>query len=276
MKIEAMFYSQNDYRSAIELALEKLNRNEVVYTRKLLSEKIKIQSSYFTKVMKGEASFNSDQLYVLCQTIQLDTVKRNFLLLLLELEKSTVEGRRKELLTEIEKIRQDKFKTEHAINIPPIMSPKESEILYFSNPWNQIIHAFLMTESFCQKTESIRPKIGVSEKIFNNVMENLKKIGLISDDGGVVKVTQKQIHLSQDSELFHLWKNAIKVLGNSKKLSMDDSESYSFSAVFCAPEDAHNGIKTLFLEFLTKAQEQANKGKATDVFQMNFDLFPWS
>ncbi len=90
------------YRKAIEEMVEIRKKLPGKYTLRKLAENAGLQASFLTNVLKGRFDFNADQLFAVAHELGLAPVEREYLMLLLEHERSIHKPRRTELKNKID------------------------------------------------------------------------------------------------------------------------------------------------------------------------------
>ncbi len=82
-------YSYLEYRPALAERLVRQKNQPGGVTMAKLAEKIPVQPSYLTNVVKERAHFNADQLHTLCELLGYTAEEIRYLTLLLEHERSS-------------------------------------------------------------------------------------------------------------------------------------------------------------------------------------------
>jgi transcriptional regulator with XRE-family HTH domain len=87
-------YQFNSYTDALLEAVSLKKQVDPKWTMAQLAEASGMQPSYVTNVLKGRGDFNSEQLFRVCERLDLDLEMTDFLTLLLELKKTTYPKRK--------------------------------------------------------------------------------------------------------------------------------------------------------------------------------------
>ncbi len=87
-------YIYQNYRLYIRAAIENAKRSGADLNYSRLAKSIGVQKSYLSQVLAGKCHLNSDQLFKAAMTLKLTTDECEFLVLLLELEKTSIVERR--------------------------------------------------------------------------------------------------------------------------------------------------------------------------------------
>lgn len=87
-------YAYQSYRTFIRDAIEGAKRVNTGMNYSQLAKAVGVQKSYLSQVLAGKCHLNSDQLFKAAKCLGLDLEESEFLILLLEQEKTTIEERR--------------------------------------------------------------------------------------------------------------------------------------------------------------------------------------
>ena len=101
-------FNESSYRKIISTFIEERKKINSSITYQALSESIRIQKSYLSKVINGRADFNSDQLFMASKFLDLNVEQTEYLQLLLEFEKSGYPERKGFLKNKIKDIQEEK------------------------------------------------------------------------------------------------------------------------------------------------------------------------
>lgn len=100
-------YQFHDYRAFFRARYEWLKNSKPAFSARYFAKRAGIRSpSYFFMVVNGTRSLSRDMAIKFANGLDLDGNERDFLMLLVELEKGTSESRKYEILEELERIRQ--------------------------------------------------------------------------------------------------------------------------------------------------------------------------
>jgi hypothetical protein len=58
--------------------------------------------------------------------------------------------------------------------------------------------------------------------------------------------------------------------------ALDEHQDYSFAVLFSSGPQTAKDIQSLFLEFLKKVEAMEDKSEKTSVYQMSFEISPWT
>lgn len=99
---------------------------------------------------------------------------------------------------------------------------------------------------------------------------------IIEVNEGEIKVVVKSMHLPRDSGLVSPHHQLLAQLGLYRKNRLSPNKKKAFSVTFAMDNKSRKKIEEEFNIFIAKVREISIAGKKSDIYQLNFDLFPWS
>ncbi len=274
-------FLETDYRKIINTIVDERKKINPSTTFQSLADSIRIQKSYLSKVINGHADFNADQLFMTARFLDLNQEQTNYLQLLLELERSIYPERRETLQKEIEAIQEEKRDSKNALNIrvkDMEASEYDASIFaeYYMDPLIQLVHITLTAARFRKDPTLIREHLNIKEKKFSEILNKLVKMELIEMKDGEISILERNLHLPKDSRLAFPNQVFLRQRGLERCRELSPKDRTMFMATFSSNPKAAKKIKDKFNEFLKEAQKISSEGKASDCYQLSFDLFPWT
>ncbi|MGE0615738.1 MAG: TIGR02147 family protein [Bacteriovoracia bacterium] len=269
-------FSYVSYREVIEAFVIERKALDRKYSFQNLAAACRIQKTYLSRVIKGKAELNSDQLYLAADFMELDENEREYFSLLLEFARTGLKVRRDQLRVRIQAIQAQHRESHEHLEATPVRLATDALGEYYLDPLHQIIHICLTIKRYQDDlvklaTDLERPLARVRATVMK-----LEKMGLAEKKGASWRAIQKEIHLVKESPVYPAWRNQLRLLSLQRLQAVEtDEQSYSFSVVFSSDMKTRNQVHAAFLEFL-KATERKVKGTEPEhTFQLNFDLFKW-
>lgn len=268
-------YKHLKYRSALSEIIETRRNLPGKFTLRRLAEDSSLQASFLTNVLKGRFDFNSDQIFALCGALQLSESEREYLLLLLEHERSVFKPRKDELKKRIENIRKENQKTENHLTLKAVELSSDAQARYYLDPFAQLALVYLNLPPYNKQPEKLGVTLGLSQTHLGEILKILVTIGYVERQGSSYRVLAKDRHLPKRNPLSgpHLALFRLKSIDQLQRLSAD--QAYSHSVTFTGTEETKDALSDAYLNFLKKAEGIVKPARSEKVFQMNFDLFPW-
>ena len=266
-------FRYENYKSFLKDALEIKKKRDPSLSFARLAEAAKIQRSYLSQVLNGAPHLSGDQLYLIAQCLGLAHPETDYLLLLLEIDRSTVEERKHELTARRKSLQAKSLKTENYLSREPNPVSAKSLTRYYCDPLIPIVHLFLTVPKYRKAPADLASRLGASAAQIAHALSVLEECELIRFDEKGLQVLRPFLHLEKESPLakvngsfFRL--KAIEAL--QRERSADD---YFFTATFSATDALRLEIKEHFLAFLKRRSREIESCPSEQVFQMNFDLF---
>lgn len=268
-----------EYNSIQELIEQYISDNKALgikVTYQGLSESMRIQKSYLSKVMKKDAYLSKDQLFLLSKTMKLSSEERDYLFLLADRDKVAITELQNELSKKIKELQNKNTKSENYLKKETIKLNKEELNKYYLTPENQLIHLALGIIKFQNKPELLIDVFNVSTKQFKASISLLKELKLIEVKNDKIKILKSNLHLSKDSIYFQGWLNQLKLKSIEHLKKVDSENKYNFTVTYSCSKNDQEKIRLEFMKYLKKVESIVKKSEAKSLYQMNFDLFKWT
>jgi hypothetical protein len=262
-------------RRILELKKEKLGMD---FSYRRLAEACQIQKTYLSRALSVgcKTHLSSDQIYLASQFLGLGKDEIEFLILLSDIEKCLVLERKKDLQKKLETIRAKNLKTENNLPLKEVALGELELSEFYIDPLLQIVQMFLTISRYAKNPERIAAELDLHSDIFNEKIKKLESMKLIRIEDKRITVQKAKLHLSNDSSFINAYRGQMRLsaLEHMKRISKGDY--YSFSALFSATSEVKNEIHHAFMKFLKETQKLVDSSESKEVFQINFDLLPWT
>ncbi|MGZ3779719.1 MAG: TIGR02147 family protein [Pseudobdellovibrionaceae bacterium] len=270
-------YRHLDYRKTILDLIKNKKKQQPNFTASYLAGKIGVQKAYVSKVLTGQRDFNSDQIYLIAKEFQLQSEETEYLLLLLEYERTGIQARKQDLQDQIAAIQFQQRKMNKHIKrkvITPLVDTSQLE--YYLEPMTLIVHNFLKIPKYQKSISSLSNKLGISPHELKSIIERLSRLGLIEQQkDSSWKVNTENIHLSRESPLCGPHLNLFKIFANQHIMKIPVTKRFSYSSTIRANEATKNLIHEKLLALLKDLEPLIEKAPEESVYELSFDLFPW-
>lgn len=268
-------FQYESYREAIQSLLQKKKAQHSSLTLSSLAQGCLIQPSYLTNVLKGRADLNSDQLYRLGEQLSLNQEETEFLLLLLEIQKTQHEKRRRELRERIQKTRSKQLRAEKNISAKSVTLSVEQTEKYYLDPYVQLVHIYLTIPTGKKTLHDLAGKFSVSSLRMQQVLNVLEEVNCIRKRGSRYEIISEGKHLARESVLLKPHQQLLRLKGLEQLQALPPEQIYSFSATISTSPEVRTKIQGEFLKFLKIIEKMVRESEAEKLYQVNFDLFPW-
>jgi uncharacterized protein (TIGR02147 family) len=262
------------YRTIIKNLVTQRRKINPSITYQDLSQYMRVTKSHLSRVIHGHAELNYDQLYLLCRYFDLKADECEYLRLLLELERTALAERRKQLQSLIKETQREKMQTKRHISAGPV--PESNMMSYYLDPLHQIVHVAFAIPRYQRDPRLLGDDLGLSWTLMERIIKQLEEMHLIQSDQNGVRLLVEDLHLPRESVFYRPWINQVKLMSLQRLQQNEGKDAYAFSVTFSADDDSRKQILGRFLDFL-KSTEQKVKGAAQEnVYQMSFELFSWT
>lgn len=273
-------YQITDYREIIRYLVEERKKSESKFGFHKLSEAANIQKPYISKVLKGNANLNSDQMYAIAKCLRQSKEETEYILLCLEYDRTVFPDRKKDLKDRIRQIAtesQDSSKHLKAKSLDT-SDPNSTISKYYLDPLNQIIHSALTIPYYSINPLILSKHLHINNTRLHDIIQFLKRENLLEEIDGKLIPKNRNLHLPRSSPLYNTWRNQLKLLAMQRiNDQQEQSDTYSFNVIFTGNENTRNNIHNKFMEFLQYCESEVKNSTSIEkIFQMSFDLFPWT
>ncbi|MBT3983458.1 MAG: DUF4423 domain-containing protein [Bacteriovoracaceae bacterium] len=270
--MEFRVYNHLDYREII-INLCKIRG----ISNKSLASSAHIHTSYFSRVMGGNADFSGDQLYLIGRDLSLDNEELQFFLMLGEHGRSGNVSHKNYVHSKIEAIQKEKLKIKNTSKYEfneKLDSIRTQE--FYTESTTAKILMLLTIKKYCDNPLLIAKRIFISENKLKRELEKLEKMQLIEIGNPKIIVIKPFVQLEPFSPMAQIndlnWRQE-----SIFKISRRDENptDYHFSATFSSNEEVKVKARDLFKEFVNDVQNFARdqKGAIDDVYHIGFDLY---
>ena len=266
-----------DYRKELKRLLKSKKKLKPYITLQKMASHIGVQSPYLSKVLSEHSHMNQDQLYLACDYLGLDEEESRILFLMHSYSRSVVPIRKTEIAEELEGALRKRLRTEKFLEAKEPDPAAESWQEFFLDPYLQIVHRALDIKKF-QRNPQLLVKEGlVSESKLAEVLEKLTKMGLVYTNKKEHYLSRENtLYLKRSSPLLRPQQNMLKLMGLQKLQMATTDQAYSYAMVFSSNVEVKQEIQKKFMQFLKEAGELIDNGGEEELYQFNFELFPWT
>ncbi len=262
-----------DYRENLKhYLLEKKQTFGKAFSHKGMAEHCRVQKTYLSTALGGKGHLNEDQVFLACDYLNLSDVDREEVETQHKIERSVSSSRVSLLKNKLKKLRATKEKSESHIDVQ--VADQNSE-KYFFDPNTMLAHMFLTVESYRLQPKEIQKALDLSDKQFAQTCQILEELNIIKVKDGKYLVLKDDIHLPSTSPICKIHQRLMRLKSLERQAKCESSESYSLSITFSSDEGSRQWVKEEFFKFLKKVKKKVGASDEKEVYQMNFDLFPW-
>jgi hypothetical protein len=266
-------YSFDSYRDFLKYTLSQRKKANSKHSFAWFAGRIGVQRSYLSRVLNRFAALNSDQLYLGCRALHFSAEERDFLFLLLELERSAVEDRKQELIAERNRIQAKHNKAEGHLKKRKMVSVRNDDVSeYYLQPLCPLVHMYLTIPRYLAQPTLLREVLGLNAKSLAHVLSVLETCGILRVDGDRYILLETKLHTS-NSTLSRAFSTQFRVKAIEAQQKIGNDEDYFFTSSFTATPEVRDEIRKKFLNFLAWVSDRVEDSEPEEVFCFNFDLF---
>lgn len=269
-------YKHLDYRLALKTSLEELKPIKKSATLQNMAEYCRVQKTYLSKVLNHGGNLNSDQLYLACDYLKLNSKQTEYVQLLHNFDQCSVDKRKKEILQKVHAIQKEHQTTHAHINVKTEDLKIDAINEYYSDPYHQLIHMFLTIERFRKDLKLIADKTKLPADKVQYYVEQLQKMQIITYSEGKIKILQDNLHLPANSSLMKAYRSLTRLQALELINRLPAEDAYTFTVAFSTDKETKEKIHQKFLDFLKDTQKLVGKSKEEELYQINFDFLKWS
>lgn len=274
-------YQQTDYRKALRDILDERKRADASLSFASYADAIGVQKTFVSKVLGGNAHLSDDQLYLTFNYLNLSKDESSYFRLLYDYARSGLHNRKKEILSEIRKIqeekRQLKLHTQSEVQMP---ATNEDLSEYYLDPLNLIVHAFLSIPKFSLNPALVADSLEIPIEMLNLILERLKRLKIIEYTklGGKTTVLRYALHLDVNSVYCKPHQQLFRLKSAEQIAKLSPDQRFVYSLTFSADHEIKGQIQEMYLEYMKKVEKMLDSKVSSEdvVYQINFDLFPWA
>lgn len=270
-------FAISSYKEVIRDAVleRKALQGGVQFSFQGVARACKLQKTYFSRVLNGDAHLNPDQLQMVMDHLGFSDEEQDYVSLLHAYERATYKTLRRRLERRIEASRARNLRTDKVLKDAEIRGLADTAMSYFLQPNLQILHLMLTIPRFAQDLNLTRNSLGLSSELFDVMLRELESLGFIERSRTQANVLRDNLHLSFDSPCIKPYHTMMRMKAVEGITNSSSGNPYAYSLFFSANEEARAKLQDAFFTFLKRAQSLIQAAPSERVYQMGFDLLSW-
>lgn len=271
-----------DYREKIDEHVNNAKKMNSKFNYSFFAEKAGVQNTYFSRVLKLEAHLNSDQIFLLCEALNLKPEEQEYLVLLHEYDRSIVVKRKSLLKTRIKEIEQEFARVEEYLKAEFVTPENHTDLAkYYLNPLNTIIHICLTVPHYNKNPNRIAEALKIEDSALKGALQLLTDLKMIepadkNSGEGQFRILQSALQLSKTSLYTDPHQTLMRYKSQDRISNLPIEKRKGFAVTFSADPATQKEIHKEFLNFISKIEKLVRNAPAEEVYQLNFDIFPWT
>ena len=266
--MDELFEYSNYVQYLNDLAKDQKARGR---TKADLAKRLGCQAAYLSQVLGGKVHLTEEHILRLCESLEFDEIKTEFLLLLLRLAKAGSPNLKKYLLNRREQLRRASEELEDHLPAEKRHATDEAGLYYTSSILASLIHVATSCEDF-QIASSIAKRFSVDQKIVDQHLHQLEKFKMVEFREGRWIYSGTSLHFSKGSPLETQMQLARRLLALNQ-VSVRQETDLHYSVVFSSDQETFSKLRKLFLSAIEKMHKQVEPTPGEEVFAVCLDLF---
>lgn len=258
----------DNYRSIIREIVEAraAKKDGMSFTK--LANVCRIQRSYLSQVINLKNHFSNDQLYSICEALELPKPQRDYLLLLSEYERCRNTERKDYLLQKIHKLKQVESKS--ASGMSEALRAALDD--YFCDPWAEIILNFFRIEHYAKNSHEVREVLGITRRRWEIVMKTLRDCQFVVDGPDRILTPQGFPVPEENSPADRIRHIMARMRVAQQKLKQRYIDDFLYNLWYTTTRDSKKKLKINQLHLLQRIHEEARHAKQEKIYQLTLDV----
>jgi uncharacterized protein (TIGR02147 family) len=272
-------FRYSNFREILKQLVAQKKQTSGDFNFSMLATVLGVQKTYLSKVMGGFGQLSTDQVYALAENFSLTKDEHDYLILLIECERTGLAKRKQFLERRIAAIQAEHRNTKKNLKAKfSEDSIADARAEYYLDPFMTIAHLFLTLPSYGGDSKKVAQRLKFSDFYSKKIFSALERIGIIEklNTPGFYRVVEDHLHLSSESLLSTPYHALFRMASLQQLMKISPEERFAFSVTFSADNETKKIIHEAFLKFLREIEPAVKAAPIESVYQLNFDLFPWS
>ncbi len=257
----------SNYRDVIKVWIESQSTRG---PRNQLAQAAKCSPSWITRVLNGSVQMTSDQVYGISTVMHLDEGQTDYLLLLVENERTSSLEYKRRIERKIQEAKKKWADLNSSLKEESTLS-REDNIIYYSSWIPSIVHVACMIKPLT--LSEIAKLTRLSEPTIAKVLSELKEMRLVNVQGVRWASTGRSVHLPAEGRMANLahihWRSrTIQALSEVEKAGLH------YSAVHCLAKKDIEIIQAALKKAILGARKTIENSPSETLAIFCLDWFP--
>lgn len=238
--------------------------------KKSLAEAASCQPSYFSLVLKGDAHLTLEQSENLCRYLRLNVEETDYFILLVSHARAGTRELKAYFKTKLKQIREANENLGQRIQDVEVMSDADGAVYYSS--WMYLAIHIATSVPDLQSDRAIAERLHVSVDAVQRALQFLRRLGLVENEGGNWRSTNRQFHLPRESQFVSLHH------GNWRRRAVDNAflqnaEDLHYTGVSSIARQDIEVLRARILELIDESRTIIGPSKEEELICFSVDLF---
>lgn len=269
-----LIYDYTDYKEALSDKVTLLKKTKSKYSIRYLSEVLKIQYTFLSKVLNSETHhLNEDQVFLAGQALEFLHDEIDYLLLLRSYAATDNTNRKNFLFQRISTLQKQK---NLSVDVAQAQrSHLSDDLSYLMDDQFILIHVALWIKEIQKNPLLLTQYLGIDSSKVKNCLILLDRMGQIEYDQNnhkIIKIQNTRTHFGKDHPLTRTHQFLMKTFLNQKSLTQVEEKKENLFFTFTTDQSGFEKIKLQIKEFASSIQKTTFDGKHKGVYQLNIDF----
>lgn len=257
-------FQYKDYKTFLRAVAEKGERGIL----RRMAEAAGCQNSYLSQSLKSHVNLTSDHLCGIAHFLKLSESELEYLLLLLEKEKSLSPSYQIYLDKKINQLQNKSKKISTRVSDT---EKKKTRLKYYSAWYYSAVHIASSIESL-RVPDDFAKFLGLPKILVSSTLRELEKWGMVQYKGGKWNfVNHSSAHLPDDSELNRM--NHLNWRFKSLSTSLNPDEDLHYSSVFTISKEDGEALRNMLMKFIEDQRGLIKKSGTETMYSFCCDFF---
>lgn len=264
-----VLFKQKNYREIIRELVEarSAKKDGISFTK--LANVCRIQRSYLSQVMNLKHHLSNDQLYAICEALELPQSQCQYLILLSEFERCKNPERKAYLQQKIQKAHDS-----DAAQGVDSMSEAQRDALddYFCDPMAEVVLNFFRLETYARNPTKVREILGMTTQRWQDVMKTLRDCQFIVESGGRI-LTPKGFPVPEENSPADRIRHIMaRMRVAQQKLRQRNIDDFLYNSWYTTNREAKKQLKISQLHLLRRIYEESKNTRQEKIYQLTLDV----
>lgn len=268
----------NDYRQVIKKLIDEKKSKDSSITYASFAEVIGVQKTFVSKVLKELAHFSDDHLHLAFEYFQFNDIETQYMKLLYDHNRSGLNKRKSKLMKEISRI-QEEQRQFHVHTRAEMQKPELTTEMaeYYLDPLNLIVHAHMGIPKYQNQPSLLSNALGISQEQLQTCLQTLQRLKIVQAQGKKIIPMKEALHLDVRSMFCKPHQMLFRIRSQERLMDLTPESRFMLSTTFSGTEEMKAQIQEHFLIFMKQVEKLIQNAEISEkVYQLNFDLFPWT
>ena len=262
-------FEYSDYKRYLQETLASFPKKGYGQTLRV-AEHLGVHPTLVSQILNGERDFSTEQIHKLTSYLGLQSVEADYLILLLQYERSGTIELKKYYKNKIDEIKKSSLSIAKRLSQERNLGDLERSVFYSS--WIYLAVWLYLSVDEGQTIENVAQRLFMSRSHVAEILHFLKEVQLCSEENGVYKMQAKHVHLEFGSAFLarHHANWRVKSLQRIDDLT---AEEMMFTSPFSISKKDFLRIREEIMKLIKSTSDIIKDSPAEEIACMNFDLF---